>query len=66
MGVLSQTLPRFTVPVPEHLLETVAAWFERNAGTGGMALLQGEARFADPGLADAFAEEIGTLWVDRV
>lgn len=60
---LENVLP-FAVPVPEHLLDRVTAWFERNSGReGGMVLEPGEARFADAGLADAFAEEIGALWI---
>ncbi len=52
----------FLIPIPEPLLERVVKWFEKNANLGGMALVQGEARFCEAHWADAFAEEVGADW----
>lgn len=67
MGAMNRALEvyspfGFAIPVPEHLLGRVIAWFEKNASLGGMALVQGEARFSDAHWADTFADEVGADW----
>ncbi|HLO75426.1 MAG TPA: hypothetical protein VK196_03100 [Magnetospirillum sp.] len=61
-AVASTTLPLyFTVPVPENIRVQARAWIDAHSEITAMALWGDEARFADPRLADQFADEMGKL-----
>ena len=49
----------FAVPIPAELLSQAVDGLWKRSELGVVALIQGEARFTDPLLADSFADELG-------
>jgi len=54
--------PFFSVPVPQGLEPVARDWFAAHRDGDDMALLPGEALFADPDRADSFTDHLGAAW----
>ena len=54
--------PFFSVPVPQGLEPVARDWFSAHADHDDIALLPGEALFAQAQLADEFTAHLGAAW----
>ena len=54
--------PFFSVPVPQGMEPAARDWFADHADRTDMALLPGEALFAEAQLADEFTAHLGAAW----